>query len=83
MTDQNQPSGAPSPAPEDKQEPGGTPHVEPDPVVEVPEGAEGTGRFSAYDTTYAKYVGGVHDTKAKATKAAKDAGVDTFEIVEV
>lgn len=40
-------------------------------------------RYAAYDTTYLKFVGGVHATKAAATKAAKDAKVDKFEIREV
>lgn len=42
--------------------------------------AEEPERFSAYDKTFLKFVGGVHDSKSKATKAAKDAGVDDFEI---
>lgn len=82
MTDQNPPTDAPSPAPEGDQ-PQGTPHVEPAPELEVPKGAKDTGRFSAYDKTYGKYVGGVHDSREKARKAAKDAGADNVEIVEV
>lgn len=82
MTEQPNTSGAPSPAPEVDVDPG-TPHVEQPPAVQVPEGTKESGRFSAYDTTYAKYVGGVHDTKEKARKAAKDAGSTDVEIVEV
>lgn len=39
--------------------------------------------FAAYDLTYLRFVGGVHETKAAATKAAKAAGLVAFEIREV
>lgn len=48
-----------------------------------PEETEKPKRFAAYDTNYLRFVGGVHDTKAKATKAAKDLEVKDFEIREV
>lgn len=37
-------------------------------------------QYAAYDNTYLKYVGGTHPTKAKATAAAKAAGLDNYEI---
>lgn len=37
-------------------------------------GQSDAGRYSAYDTTYERFVGGVHDTKAKARDAAKAKG---------
>lgn len=44
---------------------------------------EKTKVFAAYDTTYLRFVGGTHPTKAAAEKAAKDAGVRRYEIREV
>lgn len=63
----------------------GPEHVEPTvKPFDVPAGAKAeTGRYSAYDKTYGKYVGGVHDTKAKAREAAKAKGSTDVEIVEV
>lgn len=50
-----------------------TPDQAPTPT---PTPAPATGkRYAAYDKTYLRFVGGVHDTKAKATKAAKDTGI--------
>lgn len=40
-------------------------------------------RYAAYDKTFEKFVGGVHDTKSAAEKAAKDRGAKTVEIREV
>jgi hypothetical protein len=40
-------------------------------------------RYSAYDRTYLRFVGGVHDSKAKAKAAAKDKGSTDVEIREV
>lgn len=37
-------------------------------------------RFAAYDKTLLRFVGGVHSTRAKATKAAKDKGATSVEI---
>lgn len=48
---------------------------------EAPEGADDTGRYAFYDTTLGKYVGGVHDSKAKAKAAGK--GAASGEVVEV
>lgn len=62
--------------------PTGTPLAQPA-KFDVPSGAKDSGRFSAYDKTYGKYVGGVHDSEAKARKAAKDKGSTDFAIVEV
>lgn len=68
---------------------GTTPPVDPtpaDPPAPKPEtkaAAKSDARFAVYDTTYLKFTGGTHDTKAKATKAAKDADVDKYEIREV
>lgn len=48
--------------------------------------ADATGkepRYAAYDDIYQKFVPGVFDTKAKATKAAKDAKVKDFTVREV
>ena len=46
--------------------------------------AEGkASRFAVYDRTFERYLAGVHDTKDKATKAAKDAKVKRFRIDEV
>jgi len=52
------------------------------PTPEAPK-AEGSGRYAAYDRDLLRYVGGVHDTKAKAEKAAKDRGVKRYQIREV
>lgn len=41
----------------------------------TPDESAESGRFAAYDTTYERFVGGVHDTKTAATEAAKAAGV--------
>lgn len=43
----------------------------------------GSGVFAAYDRTLLRFVGGTHDTKAKAKAAAKDQGVTDVEIREV
>jgi hypothetical protein len=43
----------------------------------------GTGRYAAYDKDLERFVGGVHDAKDKAAKAAKDRGVKRAEIREV
>lgn len=46
--------------------------------------AEGkTPLYAVYDETYERYVGNPHDTRAKATKAAKDAGVKRARVDEV
>ena len=45
--------------------------------------AKDTGRWAAFNTTLGQYVAGVHDSKDKAAKAAKDAGVTAFTVVEV
>lgn len=37
----------------------------------LPEKEPRTGRFAVYDTTLARYVGGVHGSKAEAEKAAE------------
>lgn len=37
-------------------------------------------QYAAYDTTYLRFVGGTHPTKAKASAAAKAAGLDEYEI---
>lgn len=47
----------------------------------VPKGNSGSGRFSFYDTTLGRYVGGVHDKKGDASKAGK--GAASGEVVEV
>lgn len=87
MTTQNPPSGAPSPAPDDDQvDEQPEPIVAPEPFkFAAPKGAKDTGRYSAYDTTLGRYVGGVHDSKAKARDAAKADGIegDRVEVVEV
>lgn len=86
MTEQqnNPDPGAPSPAPgPDDQDVAGVETREPaEPrKFDVPEGADGTGRYAYYDTTLGKYVGGVHDAKAKAKAAGK--GAASGEVVEV
>lgn len=45
--------------------------IKPDTGTEDPD----TGRYAAYDTRLGRYVGGVHDSEAKAKRAARDAGV--------
>ena len=40
-------------------------------------------RFAVYDRTFERYLAGVHDTKDRATKAAKDAKVKRYRIDEV
>lgn len=45
--------------------------------------AEGTGRYAGFDGVLGQYRGGVHDTEAKARKAAKDAGAERITVVEV
>lgn len=52
---------------------------------DVPEGNPGSGRFAGYRTDLMQYAGGVHDSKAKATKAARDAGASAgaVEVIEV
>lgn len=89
-TEQNPGPGAPSPAPgPDDQDPTAfdVPGVEPrrEPAeprkFDVPDGVEDSGRYAFYDTTLGKYVGGVHDTKAKAKTAGK--GAASGEVVEV
>lgn len=42
-----------------------------------------TGRFAAFDKTLQRFVGGVHDSQDKATKAAEDRDVESFEVREV
>lgn len=42
-----------------------------------------TKRYAAYDKTLLKYVGGTHEKKSDAEKAAKDRGVTDVEIREV
>ena len=44
------------------------PRLEPDQGDNPP---TDTGRFAAFDTRYGQYVGGVHDSEAKAKAAAK------------
>lgn len=56
------------------------PESEPSASAEVP--AKKT-KYAVYDETYLRYLGEVHDTKAKATKAAKDAKVKNYRIDEV
>ncbi len=80
-TQQNPGPGAPSPAPgPDDQDVAGVEPAAPRPF-DVPKGVEGSGRYAFYDTTLGKYVGGVHDKKADATKAGK--GAASGEVVEV
>lgn len=45
--------------------------------------AESPKRFAVYDKTYLRYVGDVHDTKAKAEKDAKARKIAKYEIREV
>lgn len=47
--------------------------------LETAEADDTTGRFAAYDNRLARFVGGVHDTKAKAKAAAKRAGVSASD----
>lgn len=37
-------------------------------------------RYAGYDTRYERFVGGVHDTKAAAEKAAKAKGVKAADL---
>lgn len=55
------------------------------PVSALPKAAKDTGRYSAYDTLEARYVGGVHDSEAKAKAAAKAKGItgDRVRVIEV
>lgn len=83
-------SGAPSPAPDPEGSDPSTPadaparrEPAPNPKFEAPKGTKDSGRFSAYDTTLGKYVGGVHDSKSKAQTAGKDSGAESFKVVEV
>lgn len=39
--------------------------------------------YVVYDRTYERYLSGTHDTKDKATKAAKDAKVKSYRVDEV
>lgn len=68
MTTEQSTTPDPSPAPEADEKPA------------TPTNRTG---FAVYDETYLRYVGGVHDTKAKAAKAAKDAKVKNARIDEV
>jgi hypothetical protein len=86
-TQQNPGPDAPSPAPGpdvvgvDPREPA-APRKPADPrKFDAPKGVEGSGRYAYYDTTLGKYVGGVHDTKAKAKEAGK--GAASGQVVEV
>jgi hypothetical protein len=46
--------------------------------------AEGkTPVYVVYDKTYQRYVSGTHETKDKATKAAKDAKIKAYRVDEV
>lgn len=83
-TEQNPSPDAPSPAPgPDDQDVVGVEPREPAAPrkFDVPESAQDTGRYAFYDTTLGKYVGGVHDSKAKAKQAGK--GAASGEVVEV
>lgn len=85
-TEQNPGPGAPSPAPGPTDDQIDAAGVEPREPAEprkfdVPDGVEDSGRYAFYDTTLGKYVGGVHDTKAKAKTAGK--GAASGEVVEV
>lgn len=83
-TEQTPGPGAPSPAPDpDQLDVVGVETREPaEPrKFDVPDGVEESGRYAFYDTTLGKYVGGVHDTKAKAKQAGK--GAASGEVVEV
>lgn len=42
-----------------------------------------TGRFAAFDTAFGRYVGGVHDSEAKARAAGKRAGAQAVTVHEV
>ena len=56
------------------------PNIKPDQGTNPP---KDTGRYAAFNTVLGQYVGGVHDSEAKARKAAKDRGVTTITVVEV
>ena len=84
MTEQIPGPGAPSPAPgPGDQDVAGVEPREPEAPrkFDAPKGVEGSGRFAFYDTTLGRFVGGVHDKKADATKAGK--GAASGEVVEV
>jgi hypothetical protein len=58
--------------------------TQPDPAPATTTEAPGKDvKYAVYDETYLRYRGDVHDTKAKATKAAKDAKVKDYRIDEV
>lgn len=67
---------------EETKDSGTMPTIEPDQGSRPP---EGSGRFAAFDTRIGQYVGGVHDSQAKAKAAAKGRGVpsDATTVVEV
>lgn len=59
---------------------GTMPNIKPDQGAKP---AEGTGRFAAFDTRLRQYVGGVHDSEAKAKAAAKGRGVPASAVTVV
>lgn len=79
MNDQNPdaliPTGAPAPAPASSSSPSSS--------SSSSSSETSSGVFAAYDKTLLRFVGGTHDTKAKAKAAAKDKGVTDVEIREV
>lgn len=63
---------------------GTPPTSENPPATSVPaETPSAPARYAVYDKEYLRFVGPVHDSKAKATKEAKDRKLSKFEIREV
>lgn len=75
-TDLN-PSGTPAAPPEAADVPPHAPPSKPKKADDTPK------RYAAYDRTYLRFVGEVHDNKTAATKEARDRKVKDFEIREV
>lgn len=86
MNDQ-QPQAQPAPDPDPPSELNVAPKARREPAeapkFEAPKGNPDSGRYAAYDTTLGKYVGGTHDSEAKARKAGKDSGAESYKVVEV
>lgn len=60
-----------------------TPAPDPAPAAGKAKAEGSTPRYAAYDKDFLRFVGGTHDTKAKARDAAKDKGAKNVEIREV